>query len=151
MKFSASFLFGPGRSAAGRGAIALLAAPVLMTIPLALLIYLSSLHGGFFLPAPGSAIHSFVGLATAMIKLTLLFGIPTWAVLRLIRRESGLAYALAGLAWGVLAIIWLSYAFRDGWSADQVPNAIFAGLSGACIAATFWSIARDPTTKEAQS
>ncbi len=148
MKFSVFFSFGPGRSAIERGVVALLAAPVLMAIPVALLIQLSSLHGGYVLPRPSSAIHSFAGLAMAMIKLTLLFGIPTWIVLRLVHRESGLAYALAGLTWGVLGTIWLSYAFRDGWSADQVPNAAFAGLLGASIAVTFWSIAREPATNE---
>jgi len=146
MKFSNFFSFGPGRSAIERGVVALLAAPVLMAIPLALFIQLSS--GGYVLPRPSSVIHRFAGLAMAMIEMTLLFGIPTWIVLRLIHRESGLVYALAGLTWGVLLIIWLSYAFRGGWSADQIPNAAFVGLLGACIAVTFWSIAREPATNE---
>ena len=151
MRFYATFCLGRGRSSVKRGAAALVAAPVLMALPLALVLHLQDLRAGYVVSLPGAAIHSLPSLAVALFKLTLLFGIPTWIGLRLFHCESGVAYALAGLGWGLLATIWLSYAFRGGWSADQVPNAAFAGLLGASIAATFWSIARARTKADVKS
>jgi hypothetical protein len=115
---------------------------------MATLFYLSDLQAGSAPCASGISFHFPAMLALGLFKLTLLFGVPTWIGLRLIHRESGVAYALAGLAWGMLGTIWLSYAFRNGWSADLLPHAVFAGFMGAFTAATFWSIARSPTTKE---
>jgi hypothetical protein len=75
-----------GRSGVLRGLIALVAAPVLIALPLGLFLDALDAWGGGGLSISA---RSLLRLAPVLIRLTLLLGAPVWVVLRLIGRESG--------------------------------------------------------------
>jgi hypothetical protein len=139
---STSGYFGPGRSSVLRGLLALFVAPVLVAFPFAAVLYtLDVMHGGGGLP---TGARSLIRLALRLVPPTLLFGAPVWLILRLIRRESGWVYLLAGFIEGLLILIWLGSAFSRDFPRDLMPYALPASVLGASIAAAFWFLARDP-------
>ena len=143
---SPSLYLGAGRSSALRGMLALFVAPVLIAFPLAAFLYtLDVLHGGGGLP---TAATSLVRLALGLVRLTLVFGTPVWLILRLIRRESGWVYLLAGLTEGLLISIALGYGFSRDFPRDLMPYVLLAGAIGVSVAAVFWFLARDPTMQQ---
>lgn len=133
-----------GRSSFTRGVLALFIAPLLATPPATLLL---SLTAGSPLQMDAAALdmtHELFGMAAALIRLTLMFGLPTWGLLHLLRRESALTYGAAGGLEALSAAIAVSYGFTDGVRTDQIGAIAVAGIVGTLIALLFWAIARAP-------
>ena len=130
-----------------RGAAALVLAPALAIIPLGvvlLLVFNLGPEGGCVTRSIHSQFQELIVLALALVGPTLLFGPPTWAILRFVRRESGLAYTLAGLLEGLLCAFYVGY---SGTGAIRIDQALAFGLlsaAGGGIAFAFWRLARDP-------
>ena len=136
----------PGRSSLRRGLIALLVAPAFAVIPLSLL-FLAFAGGGDW--DAGVSIRNLRGLLplaamafAAVAATTLILGGPTWMLLRLIRRESARAYAIAGAALGLLWAIWFGYSGRSPLRVDQIMAFALCSAVGCVVAVGFWLIAR---------
>ena len=138
------------RTSLKRGAAALILAPTLVIIPLSvvlLLIFNLDLEGGCVTPSIHSQIQGLGITALALVGPTLALGLPTWILLRCVRRESGLAYVLAGLAEGLFCAFYFGYSGTGGLRLDQALGFCLVSLIGGAIAGLFWSLARDRTSE----
>jgi len=139
---------GTGRTSLLRGCIALLVAPALAVIPLSLLFFAVDIGGqweaGREISRNLRGVLPLIGVAYAMVAgVTVVFGGPTWIVLRLLRRESARAYALAGAVGGMLCAFRVGYSGGGALRLDQMLAFALLSATGCVIALGFWYIARD--------
>jgi hypothetical protein len=128
-----------------RGLVALVLAPALFALPmLAILLLMFNLGA-----ASGDAVlgireqmRDFGVVLLGLIGGTVLFGLPTWVVLRAAERESSLTYGLAGLAEGLFAAFYFGYSGSGPLRIDQAIEFVLVSLAGGAIALTFWRIVR---------
>ena len=128
------------RTSLTRGMVGLLLAPLLASPAVILLL---ALPDGLSHLSPDDFFS--LGPVRGLLWPTLMFGLPTWGLLRLVRRESALAYGLAGAAEALAVALWVGYAFTGGVRADQGTTIAIATATGALIALLFWIIARPPS------
>jgi hypothetical protein len=139
----------PGRTSTLRALVGLIAAPtfafVLIPLPLAFLV-LGGDWGGERSSTDEIASMLpliFIGYAITMI-CTLVIGGATWLALRFSKRESGLAYALAGAIGGLLIGMRGGFRGLGMMSVSQLFAFAICALTGALVALCFWLIAREP-------
>jgi hypothetical protein len=134
----------PNRSSWTRGAVALILAPLLASVPAGLLLGMGYPSALALEDGPLDMARGLFALAPLLIRVTLMAGLPTWLLLRLIRRESALIYGAAGALEALGFAVAISYGFTDGVRLDQLPSIAEACITGALTATLFWAIARQP-------
>lgn len=136
------------RTSLRRGFIALLVAPVLALVPLSLLFLAVDVGGQWDAGVSIRNLRGFLPLAAVTVAMvagtTIVLGGSSWIVLRLIRWESALAYALAGLALGLVWAFWFGYSGKGTLRVDQMMAFGLCSVAGGLVALGFWFIARDP-------
>jgi hypothetical protein len=143
-------LFGRGRSSVRRAAVGLAVAPlvavVVLPVPLLASFYVNGTTLRPFTDSDFSIVIAVLGAAfAAAVVVTIAIALPTWLILRWLRRESGKAYASAGAIVGLIPPYLL---LRD---ASVGPFALPAqwelyGLCEGCgliTALSFWGIAKE--------
>jgi hypothetical protein len=132
-----------------RGAVALVAAVELAILCLGiglLLIVNLGLEGGCgcVTPNPVSQLWMLLEMAGAVSGAAIPLGFVTWQFLRLIGRESGLAYLFVGLIEGLACATLIVYAVAGGIQPNQLPAFLVLGTLGAGIGLAFWCFIRGP-------
>jgi hypothetical protein len=140
---------GSGRSRTSRrtslrgGAVALVAAVALAILCLGVvLLLILNLRGGCVIPSPQSQMRELLGMATAVGGAAIPLGLITWQFIRLIRRESGLAYLMAGLIEGLGCALFVVLSTTGSVHTGQLPGILLLGAAGAGIGLAFWCLAR---------
>jgi hypothetical protein len=136
------------RTSLRRGFIALFVAPALAVVPLSLLFLAVDVGGQWDASVSIRNLRGLLPLAAMTVAMvagtTIVLGGPTWIILRLIRRESALAYALAGLVLGLAWAFWFGYSGEGALRVDQMMAFGLCSVTGGLVALGFWFIARDP-------
>ena len=133
------------RSSVRQGLVALVLAPALLVLPLLailLLIFNLGVASGDTVVSIREQMRDVGIVLLGLIGGTVLFGLPTWVVLRAAERENSLTYGLAGLAEGLFAAFHFGYSGSGPLRIDQAVGFILVSLAGGAIALTFWRIAR---------
>ena len=134
------------RTSLRRGALALILAPALAVLPVAMMTLLAftiGLEGSSTIRDLHSQITQIGILALVLGGVSCLLGLPTWMFLRLVRRESGLAYLLAGMIEGLLCAFYFGYSGTGGLRFDQSLAFGLLSLTGGAVGWTFWRFAHD--------
>lgn len=83
-------------------------------------------------------------MSLALYGATVVFGVPTWMLLRLTKRESGLTCVSMGVVQGLLCAFHLVFSNAGTVSLNQAAGFCLFALTGGLIGWAFWRIARDP-------
>jgi hypothetical protein len=134
---------GESRTSLRGGAVALVAAAALAILCLGVvLLLILNLRGGCVIPSPQSQMLELLGMARAVGGAAIPLGLITWQFMRLIRRESGLAYLMAGLMEGLGCALFVALSTAGSVRTGQLPGILLLGAVGAGIGLVFWCLAR---------
>jgi hypothetical protein len=138
-----------GQTSWRRVPLALLASPAPLMIPLMIMqlffFNVGNLEGGYLTHSFHNQIQELGITVVGLVGPTFVLGLPTWILLRYKRCESGLTYALAGLAEGLFCAFHFGYSGTGGLRLDQALGFGLLSLIGGAVAGLFWSLARDRT------
>jgi len=146
-RWSFGAALGSGRTSVRRGLIALLVAPALTVLPLSLL-FLAFVVGapweeGIPMSENPAGVLLLLEIVFGMVAgVTIVFGGPTWIVLRWLHMESARAYVLAGMVEGLLWARIVLYSGVRALTVEQVMAFGLASVVGGVAALGFWLIAR---------
>jgi hypothetical protein len=125
------------------GTVALVAAVALAILCLGVvLLLIVNLGGGCVIPGPQSQMLELLDMARKVGGTAIPLGLITWQFMRLIRRESGLAYLIAGLMEGLGCAFFVVLSTTGRVHTGQLPGILLLGTVGAGIGLVFWRLAR---------
>ena len=139
--------FTSGHTSLKCGFLALGLTPAVVMVPLTVILLVA-----FNIRVEGRChIMSFQGqmlelgtMALVLYGATVLLGVPTWMLLRLVKGEGALTYLSMGMAEGLLCAFYLVYSKTGTLSLNQAMGFCVLALTGGIVGSVFWRIARDP-------
>ncbi|MGD9919966.1 MAG: hypothetical protein AB7O60_05945 [Variibacter sp.] len=148
-------LFEAGRTSFARGCAGLLSTSLLvfLLIPVpifAAILWDDLLQGSKSALQIASAVKLLGYSYFVVLSIVVIVGVPVWAALRLLGRESVRAYAIAGCIGAVLARLHFAHVRLGALGPCQMIMLAIGVFGGGIASLTFWLIARMPIPTEAK-